>query len=85
MLIEIVDTIKDGPSEGSQGSESWAVQRGRKAFNWAYAMVAVILFTVAIVTYGSVGDDAPGWFLDAFETPQWLLIFANLVCCPGPV
>ena len=68
VLVEIVDCIDDKP-----------VQRGRKAINAAYAMVAVILFAVGIATYGSVGDDAPGWFLNAFTTPEWLIILANIV------
>lgn len=77
VLVEIVNTIKDGEPDAL---EAHPVREGRKAFNYAYVMVAVILFTVAITTYGSVGDDAPGWFLNAFESPQWLLIMANLVC-----
>lgn len=72
VLVEIVDTIG--------GAEP--MRRGRKAFNAAYAMVSVILFAVAIATYGSVGDNAQSWFLNSFDTPQWLLIIANLVCAP---
>lgn len=67
VLVEIVDTIAHEP-----------IRRARKAFNYSYAAVAVILFSVAVVTYGSVGDMAPSWFLDSFTTPQWLIIVANL-------
>lgn len=68
VLMEIVDTIAEKP-----------VQNGQKAFSAAYAMVAAILFSIAIVTYGSVGDSAPNWFLDAFTAPAWVIITANLV------
>lgn len=67
VLVEIVDTIAHEP-----------IRRGRKAFNISYTLVAVVLFSVGIVTYGSVGDNAPSWFLDAFSSPEWLIVLANL-------
>ena len=72
VLNEIVDTLESHP-----------VRKGGKAFNGAYGLVAVCLFTIATVTYGSIGDEAlnVSWFLDAFTSPKWLLIVANLVRC----
>lgn len=68
ILIEIQDTIKSPPSESSQM---------KKATFLSIMTTTFFYLSVAVCGYAAFGNDAPGNLLTGFETPYWLVDFAN--------